>query len=77
MDASSYTLNGGSLKSPGLSNQGQSGSRMGGGRTTIEDTRFKFQPDETLPKPREFSGVTKMYRAGRGSTVPLDLSAYE
>ncbi|KAI4729427.1 hypothetical protein E4T49_02781 [Aureobasidium sp. EXF-10728] len=76
MDASSYTLNGGSFKSPSLS-QGASGGRMGGGRITIEDTRFKFQSDDTFPKPREFSGVTKMYRAGRGSTVPLDLSAFE
>ncbi|THY36077.1 hypothetical protein D6D01_00749 [Aureobasidium pullulans] len=78
MDASAYTLsNGASLKFPSQSYQGASGSRGGGGRITIDDTRFKFQPDETLPKPREFSGVTKMYRAGRGSTVPLDLSAFE
>jgi len=75
MDASSYTLtNGGS---PGLS---RGASQIGGGngpRFTVQDSRFKFQPDESLPMPRQFTGVPKRYRAGRGSSVPLDLSAYD
>jgi len=41
----------------------------------INDSRWPFQPDNQLPKPREFTGVVKKYRAGRGSSVPLDLSA--
>ncbi|KAL9033701.1 MAG: hypothetical protein Q9214_007387 [Letrouitia sp. 1 TL-2023] len=40
----------------------------------IEDSRWKFQDDTQLPKPREFIGFAKRYRAGRGSSVPLDLS---
>lgn len=43
----------------------------------MEDSKFKFQKDEMLPKPRDFSGGPKRYRAGRGSSVPLDLRAFE
>lgn len=76
MDASAYTLtNGGS---PGLS-RGTSqvgGGGGGGARFVVQDTRFKFQPDEALPMPRQFTGGPKRYRAGRGSSVPLDLRAF-
>jgi hypothetical protein len=43
----------------------------------IQDSRWRFQDESQFPKPREFSGVTKKYRAGRISSVPLDLAAYE
>jgi hypothetical protein len=50
----------------------------------IDDRRWRFQDDAQLPKPREFSGgssgasvrVPRRYRAGRGSSVPLDLGAF-
>jgi len=42
----------------------------------IEDARWKFQDESQLPKPREFVGGLKRYRAGRGSSVPLDLSQF-
>ncbi|KAI5292600.1 hypothetical protein KEM52_006229 [Ascosphaera acerosa] len=41
----------------------------------IQDSRFRFQQEHALPKPRQFVGTSKLYRAGRGSSVPLDLSA--
>lgn len=42
----------------------------------IQDSRWKFQDDSQLPKPRDFIGGPKRYRAGRGSSVPLDLSLF-
>ncbi|KAL9597280.1 MAG: hypothetical protein Q9219_005261 [cf. Caloplaca sp. 3 TL-2023] len=42
----------------------------------IEDSRWRFQDETQLPKPREFVGFAKKYRAGRGSSVPLDLSQF-
>lgn len=69
MDPSAFTLtNGGSAKSSAPVSPGQ---------LRINDGRWKFQTDSELPKPREFSGVPKKYRAGRGSSVPLDLSSYQ
>lgn len=62
--ASSYTLTNGSVSSSG-----------GNGGVQIQDSRWKFQDDNALPPPRQFTGVPKSYRAGRGSTVPLDLSS--
>lgn len=41
----------------------------------IEDPRWKFVEESVFPKPREFRGGQRRYRAGRGSSVPLDLSA--
>lgn len=70
-DAASYTLTNGSRS------RADSGARSNGARYTVQDTRFKFQDDGQLPKPRDFSGGPKRYRAGRGSTVPLDLKALE
>lgn len=42
----------------------------------IEDPRYHFQDESQLPKPREFMGIPKKFRAGRGSSVPLDLSKF-
>ena len=78
LDPSAYTLtpNGGAPRKESLqSNSGQLGSSSG--RLIIHDTRWKFQADNMLPKPREFMGGPKRYRAGRGSSVPLDLSPYQ
>ncbi|KAK0952757.1 verprolin, partial [Friedmanniomyces endolithicus] len=86
MDASAYTLS--STPSYTLTNgseraRGASGSSLtlggGGGagnRPAVQDARWKFQPDEALPQPRPFTGGPKRYRAGRGSSVPLDLSLF-
>jgi hypothetical protein len=75
MDASSYIL-----RNDGPSAPSRSATQIGGGggpRFTVQDSRFEFQPDKSLPMPRQFTGVPKRYRAGRGSNVPLDLSAYD
>jgi hypothetical protein len=70
LDPSAYTLtNGGSSPAPGLRAPSTNGP------VRIDDTRFKFQGDGLLPKPRPFTGGVRRYRAGRGSSVPLDLSA--
>ncbi|KAF2431048.1 hypothetical protein EJ08DRAFT_696727 [Tothia fuscella] len=71
--ASSYTLiNGG-----GSSGNGEKrASNAGSGIIKIHDLRWRFQDDSTLPKPRDFRGGGKRYRAGRVSSVPLDLGNY-
>jgi hypothetical protein len=72
----SYTLSNGGGRSRG--NSSAALGRTNSGRPmVISDVRWKFQPDEQLPKPREFIGGPRAYRAGRVSTVPLDLGAYE
>ncbi|PPJ56302.1 hypothetical protein CBER1_00663 [Cercospora berteroae] len=70
-DASSYTLTNGNRS------RADSGARSSGTRFTVQDSRFKFQDDGQLPKPRDFAGGPKRYRAGRGSSVPLDLKAFD
>ncbi|KAI5283780.1 hypothetical protein KEM54_001856 [Ascosphaera aggregata] len=57
-----------SLSAAGSLNQGV------GKIVPIHDTRFRFQQEHALPKPRQFMGTPKLYRAGRGSSVPLDLT---
>ncbi|KAI4174762.1 MAG: hypothetical protein LQ343_002133 [Gyalolechia ehrenbergii] len=47
------------------------------GTTKIEDSRWRFQEESQLPRPREFIGFAKKYRAGRGSSVPLNLSQFQ
>ena len=47
----------------------------------IEDTgkRFRFTNSNALPNPRRFGekgDKVKLYPSGRGSSVPLDLSAF-
>jgi len=75
-DAASYTLtNGSSYSSNGAGGRAR-GDSTAGPRTVIQDGKWKFQGDEQLPKPRDFAGTSKRYRAGRGSSVPLDLSAF-
>lgn len=73
-----YTLsNGGSsLRSPtGTISSGPTGQK--GKIIPVTDLRWRFQPENSFPAPRPFTGGAKRYRAGRGSSVPLDLSAYE
>ena len=70
MDASSYTLSNGSQFSTSSTR-----TSAGPGSIWIEDKRWKFQDESALPPPRQFTGVPKRYRAGRGSSVPLDLSS--
>ncbi|KAE8391762.1 hypothetical protein BDV23DRAFT_182126 [Aspergillus alliaceus] len=70
LDPSAYTLSNGG-PSPGPSPL----SSAAHGMIRVEDTRFKFQSEGLLPKPRPFTGGPRRYRAGRGSSVPLDLSA--
>lgn len=69
-DRSSYTLS-----TNGVDNSHPRGPEPV--RPVINDPRFKFQDPSVFPKPREFVGGTKRYRAGRGSSVPLDLSEYQ
>lgn len=76
LDPSSYTLSNGIGPSPGTN---FARDKLPAGRNetpTIEDLRWRFQPETELPKPREFLRGPKKYRAGRGSSVPLDLSQF-
>lgn len=77
LDPSSYTLtNGGSGVKSGPASPGvSSGGR--GKIVPIHDLRWRFVDEGQFPNPREFTGGQKRYRAGRGSSVPLDLSAFE
>ena len=75
IDASSYTLSKGPPQQGGGSFGPSSGSSQAGS-IRIEDSRWRFQEDSLLPKPRDFVGGAKRYRAGRGSSVPLDMSHY-
>lgn len=73
VDPSSYTLssNGGLPKNPSPHRNSEPTRRI-----FINDPRWKFQEENMLPKPRDFVGGAKRYRAGRGSSVPLDLSNF-
>ncbi|EME49880.1 hypothetical protein DOTSEDRAFT_68622 [Dothistroma septosporum NZE10] len=73
MDTSAYTLTNGRARADSAPRD-QIG---GGGRYVVQDSRWKFQGNDTLPKPRDFVGGPKRYRAGRGSSVPLDLNSFE
>ncbi|KAI1006829.1 hypothetical protein K3495_g1387 [Podosphaera aphanis] len=71
LDVNSYTISPkGMNQTNSIPNKGSESSS----RIIIEDSRWKFQDESMLPKPREFHGGPKKYRAGRGSSVPLDLS---
>ena len=74
LDASSYTLSNGASNhnniSPGRSLLGRSD------KIWIDDARWKFKSEDELPKPREFIGGARRYRAGRISSVPLDFSQF-
>jgi hypothetical protein len=68
-----YAANGGRSSVPREVNHIR---RSDGTSITIRDTRFKFQPDEVLPMPRQFQDLPKRYRAGKGSNIPLNLNAF-
>jgi hypothetical protein len=74
LDPSSYTLssNGNLPKSSSPNRNSTPSSRL-----VINDPRWKFQDESLFPKPRDFTGRPKKYRAGRGSSVPLDLSSLQ
>ncbi|KAK2026214.1 hypothetical protein LX32DRAFT_31126 [Colletotrichum zoysiae] len=80
LDPSAFTLapNGAKSPSPTRSNTTaglHTGGGDGGQRYIVQDPRWRFQDEAMLPKPRDFVGGPRRYRAGRGSSVPLDLSA--
>ena len=72
-----YTLsNGSTSKASSPTNRSRAGteaSSKSATRVWIDDSRWRFQREEMLPMPRKFVGGGRRYRAGRGSTVPLDL----
>lgn len=76
LDPSAYTLapNGSGRTSSKSISQGSGGS---GDRLFINDPRWRFQDESMLPKPRDYKNIEKKYRAGRGSSVPLDLKSFE
>lgn len=47
---------------------------IGGTRYIVQDSRWRFVTEDKFPVVRGFQGGIKRYRAGRGSSVPLDLS---
>ncbi|KAK5674030.1 hypothetical protein LTS10_013210 [Elasticomyces elasticus] len=51
-----------------------SDARDAAGTLVIQDTRWKFQPDDVLPPPRQYVGGSKKYRVGTKSSMPLDSS---
>lgn len=65
LDPSMYTPSNGGSGSPGRTPTKST--------LYIDDRRWKFQDESQLPPPRQFVGGPKQYRAGRGSSVPLDL----
>ncbi|KAL8387715.1 hypothetical protein RB595_009718 [Gaeumannomyces hyphopodioides] len=78
LDPSAFTLspNGATSHSPTRpASEARHGAAGGDGPLYANDARWKFVSEDKFPKPREFSGGPKRYRAGRGSSVPLDLSA--
>ncbi len=84
LDPSAYTLGpanggGGGGGGSGGSSKNQSPVPSPGAgpreRVVVQDARWRFPDESQLPKPRSFQGGHRKYRAGRGSSVPLDLGA--
>lgn len=78
LDPSAFTLSPNGAMSHGPTrpaSEARHSTAGGDGPLYISDARWKFVSEDKFPKPREFSGGPKRYRAGRGSSVPLDLSA--
>lgn len=82
LDPSNFVLtSNGTGKSPSPTRSSSVAVRANGGgaargeRLVIQDPRWRFVEESVFPKPREFRGGQRKYRAGRGSSVPLDLSA--
>ncbi len=74
LDASAYTLtNGGSSTRTSQLADPRAKETV----VAVHDLRWKFQDDSQLPKPRDFVGGPKRYRAGRGSSVPLNFNVYK
>lgn len=76
LDPTSYTLSNGNLSHHGTKAPMESSVHGKIGVVHIEDSRWHFQDESQLPKPRDFVGGPKKYRAGRGSSVPLDISHF-
>lgn len=80
LDSSCYTLsNGGgsfshSVTGPALAASVSDVGLSKGAMMKIEDSRWHFQDESRLPKPRKFVGGPKRYRVGRN--VPLELSLF-
>ncbi|RTE70568.1 hypothetical protein BHE90_015020, partial [Fusarium euwallaceae] len=76
LDPSMFTLtaNGAKSPSPAKGSPAQTPGATGSSHMVINDTRWHFKDEGLFPKPRDFVGGTRKYRAGRGSSVPLDLS---
>lgn len=68
---SAFSLNGSKSPAPGKTSPAPA---SGGSKVVINDPRWHFKDEGLFPKPRDFVGGTKRYRAGRGSSVPLDLT---
>ncbi|PTD11543.1 hypothetical protein FCULG_00003678 [Fusarium culmorum] len=73
LDPSMFTLTANGGKSPSPTHSPS--QAPGGGHIEINDPRWQFKDEGLFPKPRDFVGGTRRYRAGRGSSIPLDLSA--
>ena len=81
LDPSSFTLSrNGSRSPPPVAGPGVDAgvvtTRSSGAAAGVQDDRWTFKDESLLPKPRPFEGGERKYRAGRGSSVPLDLSVY-
>ena len=76
LDSTSYTLSNGISPMHSKSSSRGHTSPSRNSVVKIEDSRYHFQEEMQLPKPREFIGGPKKYRAGRGSSVPLALSQF-
>lgn len=74
LDSDNFTLPNGAAPIHISSPSRERKSTIRDGPLWIDDSRFQFQEESQLPKPRDFVGGPKRYRAGRGSSVPLDLS---
>ena len=73
-DRSCYTTANGGRSS--VSSGGSHIRRSDGARITIQDTEFRFHPDEVLPMLRQFHSLPKRHRAGKGSNMSLNLNAF-
>ncbi|KAL9099239.1 MAG: hypothetical protein Q9163_005230, partial [Psora crenata] len=67
LDPITYTLPNGRLHSHSKSSSRDHISPSRNGIVNIEASRFHFQDDSQLPKPRDFIGGPRRYRAGRSS----------
>jgi hypothetical protein len=83
LDPSAYTLspNGASSSTPNLASASalslRAASPSDHDRLWVEDDRWQFKDESQFPKPRTFEGGARRYRAGRGSSVPLDLGMFD